>query len=141
MNAQVPCYVSWFSDINADANDAFSLSWENKKIYVFLPFSLIRTALAKIRRDRSTGDHDYTLVRNPVPVPTNAATPTRLSDSATTDKENIDFTIKEWGSSSTTSKTKASVSSFIRETISNRELLQETEEVITDSCRTFTRSS
>ena len=59
-------------------------------------------------------DHDYSLVGNPVLVPTNAATPTRLCDSATTDKENTDFTIKERGSSSTTSKTKDTGSSFTR---------------------------
>ena len=62
---------------------------------------------------------------NSVLVPTNAATPTRLYASATTDKEDIDFSIKERGSSSTTSKTKATGSSLIREAISNRELPQE----------------
>ena len=62
---------------------------------------------------------------NPVLVPTNAATLTRLSDSATTDNENIDFTTKERGSSCTTSKTKTTGNSFIREAISNRELPQE----------------
>ena len=59
---------------------------------------------------------------------------------ATTDKENIDFAIKEMGSSSTTSKTKANSSSFNSEAISNRELPQEIEEVITDTWRTSTRS-
>ena len=55
LNAQVPCYVSWFPDPNAVANDAFSLSWENKKFYAFLPFSLIGATLAKIRKEQSTG--------------------------------------------------------------------------------------
>ena len=40
-------------------------------------------------------------------------------------KKYFDFTVTERGSSSTTSKTKAIDSSFIRETISNRELSQE----------------
>ena len=62
---------------------------------------------------------------NPVLVPTNTATPNRFSKAATTDKKYIDFTVTERGSSSTTSKTKAIDSSFIRETISNRELPQE----------------
>ena len=61
---------------------------------------------------------------NSVLVPTNAATPNRFSKSATTDKKYIDFTVTKGGSSSTTSKTKAIGSSFIRETISNRELPQ-----------------
>ena len=77
---------------------------------------------------------------NPVLVPTNAATPNRLSDSATKDKEYIEFTIKEKGSSSTTYTTKAAGGSFIREAISNRELSQEIEEFNTDSWRTSTRS-
>ena len=55
LNAQVPCYVSWFPDPNTVANDVFSLSWNNKKFHAFPPFSLIGTTLAKIRRDRSTG--------------------------------------------------------------------------------------
>ena len=55
LNAQVPCYVSWFPDSNAVANDAFSLSWENKKFYAFPPFSLIGATLAKIRKEQSTG--------------------------------------------------------------------------------------
>ena len=43
---------------------------------------------------------------NPILFPTNAANPNRLSNSASTAKEYIDFTIKEKGSSSTTSKLK-----------------------------------
>ena len=77
---------------------------------------------------------------NPVLVPTNAATPNRLSDLAITGKKCIDFTVKERGSSSTTSKTKATRGSFIREAINNRELPQEIEEVIADSWQTSKRS-
>ena len=77
---------------------------------------------------------------SPVLVPTNAATPTRLPNSATTDKEYTDFTIKERKSSTTTSKTKATDGSFTRKAISNRELPQEIEEVITDSWQTSSRS-
>ena len=55
LNAQVPCYVSWFQDHNAVANDAFSLSWENKTFYTFPPFSLIGATLVKIRRDQPPG--------------------------------------------------------------------------------------
>ena len=41
--------------VYAVANDAFSLSWENKTFYAFPTFSLIGAACAKIRRDQSTG--------------------------------------------------------------------------------------
>ena len=64
---------------NGVANDAFRLSWENKKFYAFPPFSLIGAALVKIRRDQSI-NHDYSLVGSPILVPINAATPTRLSE-------------------------------------------------------------
>ena len=30
-NSKVPCYVSWFPDSNAVANNAFSVPWKNKK--------------------------------------------------------------------------------------------------------------
>lgn len=54
-NVQVSSYVLCFSNLNGLANDSFSLSWENKKFYAFLSFSLIGAALAKIRKDQSTG--------------------------------------------------------------------------------------
>ena len=76
---------------------------------------------------------------NPTLVPTNTATPTRLFNSATTNKEYIDFTIKERGSLSITFKTKSTGGSFIREAISNKELEDVIEEVIADSWRTSIR--
>ena len=51
-------------------------------------------------------------------------------------KKYTDFTVKERESSSTTSRTKATGGSFIREAINNRELPQEIEDVITDSWQT-----
>ena len=48
LNAQVPCYVSWFPDPNAFVNDAFTISLGKKKFYAFPPFRLIRAALGKI---------------------------------------------------------------------------------------------
>ena len=47
-NNQVPHSVLWFPDLRAVANDAFSLSWEQKDFFAFSQFSLIRTALNKI---------------------------------------------------------------------------------------------
>ena len=55
LNAQFPSYVSWFPDPSAVANDAFSLSWKNKKVYAFPPFILIGPTLSKIRKEQSTG--------------------------------------------------------------------------------------
>ena len=52
LNAQVPCYVSWFPDPNTVAYDTFSLSRENKMFYAFPPFSLVVATLAKIRKEQ-----------------------------------------------------------------------------------------
>ena len=54
-NVQVSSYVLCFSNLNGLANDSFSLSWENKKLYAFPPISLIGEALAKIRKNKSSG--------------------------------------------------------------------------------------
>ena len=51
-------------------------------------------------------------------------------------KKYTDFTVKERESSPTTSRTKATGGSFIREAINNRELPPEIEEVIRDSWQT-----
>ena len=60
-------------------------------------------------------DHDHSLVKNLVLVPTNAVAPYKNFCFSYQIKQNIDFTIKEKRSSSITSKTKATGSSFIRE--------------------------
>ena len=39
LNYQIAKYVSWHSDENAVATDAFSMSWTNLDFYAFPPFS------------------------------------------------------------------------------------------------------
>ena len=39
LNYQIAKYVSWHSDENAVAIDAFSMSWTNLNFYAFPPFS------------------------------------------------------------------------------------------------------
>ena len=63
LNTQVSCYVSWFPDPNAVANDAFSSSCKNKKFYAFPPFSLAGATLAKIE-GAIYRDYDCSLVEN-----------------------------------------------------------------------------
>ena len=41
LNYQIPKYVSWHSDENAAAIDAFSISWSNLYLYALPLFSLI----------------------------------------------------------------------------------------------------
>ena len=51
LNKQVPRFVSWHADPEAEAVDAFMLHWGNTKFYLFPPFSLIAVCLQKIAQD------------------------------------------------------------------------------------------
>ena len=113
LNVQIPSNVSRFLDPNGVANDAFRLSWENKKFYAFPPFSLIGAALVKIRRDQSTGIMIIPWWGAQFWFPLMLQLLLDFPNSATTEKEYIVFTIKERVSSSTRSKTKATGGSFI----------------------------
>ena len=53
LNNQRSCYVSYRADPEAQAVDAFSLSWTVLDFYAFRPFSLITRVLQKVRRDRN----------------------------------------------------------------------------------------
>ena len=53
LNRQLDKYVAWRPDPEATYIDAFSLSWTDKSIYVFPPFSLINRCLQKISKDKA----------------------------------------------------------------------------------------
>ena len=53
-NCQTRPYVSWRPDPDCFAVDAFSLSWSQKLIYCFPPFSLVGRVIQKIREDKAT---------------------------------------------------------------------------------------
>lgn len=55
LNNQIPAYVSWNPDKNADAIDAFSISWTNLKFYTFPPFRLIGSSILNIRGEMALG--------------------------------------------------------------------------------------
>lgn len=55
LNSKCKLYVSWHTDPEAYAIDAFTLSWENLRFYAFPPFALILRVLQKIRVDKATG--------------------------------------------------------------------------------------
>jgi len=50
-NAQVPRYISWKPDPDAETINAFSFSWSNEFCYLFPPFSLISRCVQKIHKD------------------------------------------------------------------------------------------
>ena len=52
LNAQLPSYVSWNPDPHAKFIDAFTISWHNRFIYLFPPFSLVWPVLSKIEEDQ-----------------------------------------------------------------------------------------
>ena len=55
LNCQVKRFVSWGPDPDAWAVDAFSITWENSKVYAFPPFSLMHKVLNKWQTDKATG--------------------------------------------------------------------------------------
>ena len=53
LNKQMTHYVSFRPDPEAEAVDAFSLSWSDVDWYAFPPFSVIGRTLAKVQREKS----------------------------------------------------------------------------------------
>ena len=54
INTQVAAYVSWKPDPSATYINAFSVNWENGKLYAFPPFSIIGKVLRKLQEDKAT---------------------------------------------------------------------------------------
>lgn len=54
INTQVPTYVSWKPDPSAAYINAFSVNWENRSLYAFLPFRIIGRVLRRLQEDRAT---------------------------------------------------------------------------------------
>ena len=55
LNAQLLRFFSYIPDPFAEVTNAFSVSWEDKKFYCFLPFACIGKILQKISADKTTG--------------------------------------------------------------------------------------
>jgi hypothetical protein len=55
LNYQIKPFVSWGPDPEAFAVDAFSISWKNRLIYAFPPFSVVQRVLSKMEREATTG--------------------------------------------------------------------------------------
>jgi hypothetical protein len=53
-NAQLPSFVSWFPQPNAQWTDAFSRDWKGLQAYAFPPFNLIPHFLSKLIQDQAT---------------------------------------------------------------------------------------
>jgi len=50
-NYQIKPFVSWYPDPESCSVDAMSISWENKFVYLFPPFSMITKILQKVKID------------------------------------------------------------------------------------------
>ena len=55
LNAQLPCYVSWKPDPEAESIDALSIDWGPLNFYAFPPFCIIAKCLQKIIQDEAEG--------------------------------------------------------------------------------------
>ncbi|XP_056639418.1 uncharacterized protein LOC130446918 [Diorhabda sublineata] len=53
LNKKCKKFVSWYPDPESQNVDAFTLSWENIKGYIFPPFALLPKVLSKIEADRA----------------------------------------------------------------------------------------
>lgn len=53
-NSKCKQFVSWHPDPHSVAVDAFTISWKDKKAYLFPPFALIPRILSKIISDKAT---------------------------------------------------------------------------------------
>ncbi|VEN50435.1 unnamed protein product [Callosobruchus maculatus] len=54
-NKKCPMFVSWKPEIDAQAIDAFTISWTDLKFYAFPPFSLNLAVIKKIIKDKAEG--------------------------------------------------------------------------------------
>ena len=55
LNKQLESYVSWKSEPEAHAIDAFTVNWSNQINFIFPPFSLLTKVVAKIQREKAKG--------------------------------------------------------------------------------------
>ena len=52
LNKQLPRYISWKSDPEAENMDAFTVSWANDYLYCFPSFSLVMRHLGRLKEDQ-----------------------------------------------------------------------------------------
>ena len=52
LNKQLDTFVSWFPEVGAYRNDAFSFSWHEFLPYIFCPFNLVGKVVTKIITDK-----------------------------------------------------------------------------------------
>ena len=55
LNAQLPRFISWLPDPEAETVNAFTVNWGPLKFYAFPPFCLISKCLSKVMTDKATG--------------------------------------------------------------------------------------
>ena len=55
LNHQLPWYISYKPDLDAEAVNAFTMSWSDVRFYAFTPFCIIPSVLHKIIKDRARG--------------------------------------------------------------------------------------
>lgn len=53
INAQIPAYASWKQDLSAIHINAFTMTWANRKLYAFPPFSTTSWVQQKVQADEA----------------------------------------------------------------------------------------
>ena len=130
LSYQIPNYVSWHSNKNAIAIDAFSMSQSSLKFYAFPPFSVIGAAVAKIVQEHCSGitslvSHDGTIT-------------SKLPCVTTT--KHLDFIMEQISATPIIPKNEIVGHSVIRQAFQNTSISPEIANVITDPWRTKTKN-
>ena len=55
LSEEIDKHVSWMPDPYCIAGNGFNFSWKPRKIYAFLPFSLVGAAILKLIRGNTIG--------------------------------------------------------------------------------------
>ena len=132
-NHQLSKYVSYLPDKYSEAVDAFSISWTNLKSYIFCPFSVLTQVLCKIEWDNA----EAIVV---APIWTTQTVASNLSGLIyTAEKERFVSVTEKSGTTTSTAKNETRSILFIRESIKNPEISDETINIINASWRDSTK--
>ena len=138
INKQLPRYVSYHPDPDAEAIDAFTLNWENLIFYTFPPFNVIPTVLAKIQKERAEG----IVVLPDWPTQSWYAKASKLMEKTTSrleDEQEFAKTTNSPGQSSPdVAKTEPSGLPLIRKSLEQYKLSSSAKDILMASCRAGT---
>ena len=132
-NHQLSKYILYLPDKYSEAVDALRISWTNLKSYICCPVSVFTQVSCKIERDNAEG-----IVLAPIwPTQTVAFNLSGLIYTA--EKERFVSVTEKFGTTTSTAQNETRCILFIRESIKNTEIPDETNNIINASWRDSTK--